>query len=220
MSGILDLLNSDLGKQIIGGVSNEVGQDQNKTASVLSMALPVLMGAMKRNASTPEGAEGLNNALSNKHNGSILDNLGGLFGGGVDQEVKDDGDGILRHVLGDRRQNVEKAISKQSGMDASSIGNILKVAAPILMGVLGKQKQQQNVQSSNGIGDLLGGLLGGGQSQQQQQGQQGFIEAILDADNDGSVIDDIAGMFLGGDKGNGKSGGGLGGLLGGLFGGK
>lgn len=220
MSGILDLLNSDLGKQIIGGVSNEVGQDQNKTASVLSMALPVLMGAMKRNASTPEGAEGLNNALSKKHNGSILDNLGGLFGGGVDQEVKDDGDGILRHVLGDRRQNVEKAISKQSGMDASSIGNILKVAAPILMGVLGKQKQQQNVQSSSGIGDLLGGLLGGGQSQQQQQGQQGFIEAILDADNDGSVIDDIAGMFLGGDKGNGKSGGGLGGLLGGLFGGK
>jgi len=155
------ILNSDLGKQIIGGVSNEVGQDQNKTASVLSMALPVLMGAMKRNASTPEGAEGLNNALSNKHNGSILDNLGSLFGGGVDEEVKKDGDGILRHVLGDRRQNVEKAISKQSGVDASSIGNILKVAAPILMGVLGKQKQQQNVQSSGGIGDLLGGLLGG-----------------------------------------------------------
>ncbi|WP_298420432.1 DUF937 domain-containing protein [uncultured Kordia sp.] len=221
MSGILDLLNSDLGKQIIGGVSNEVGQDQNKTASVLSMALPVLMGAMKRNASSPEGAEGLNRALESKHNGSILDNLGSLFGGGVDQEVKDDGDGILGHVLGDRRQNVENAISKQSGMDASSIGNILKVAAPILMGVLGKQKQQQNVQSSGGIGDLLGGLLGGGQNQQQQQGQQGFIEAILDADNDGSVIDDIAGMFLGGDKkGNGNSGGGLGGLLGGLFGGK
>lgn len=221
MSGILDLLNSDLGKQIIGGVSNEVGQDQNKTASVLSMALPVLMGAMKRNASSPEGAEGLMGALSGKHDGSILDNLGGLFGGGVDQAVKDDGDGILGHVLGDRRQNVENALSKQSGMDASSIGNILKVAAPILMGVLGKQTRQQNVQNSGGIGDLLGGLLGGGQNQAQQQGQQGFIEAILDADNDGSVIDDIAGMFLGGDKkDNGNSGGGLGGLLGGLFGGK
>ncbi len=222
MSGILDLLNSDLGRQIIGGVSNEVGQDQNKTASVLSMALPVLMGAMKRNASTPEGAEGLNNALSNKHNGSILDNLGSLFGGGVNQEVKDDGDGILRHVLGDRRQNVEKAIGKQSGMDASSIANILKVAAPILMGVLGKQKQQQNVQSSSGIGDLLGGLLGGGSNQAQAPQQQSFIESILDADGDGSVMDDIAGMFLGGnDKKDGNnSGGGLGGLLGGLFGGK
>ncbi|WP_046755778.1 DUF937 domain-containing protein [Kordia jejudonensis] len=222
MSGILDLLNSDLGKQIIGGVSNEVGQDQNKTASVLSMALPVLMGAMKRNASTNEGAEGLNKALENKHDGSILDNLGSLFGGGVNQEVKQDGDGILRHVLGDRRSNVENAISRQSGVDSSSIGEILKVAAPILMGVLGKQKRQQNVQSSNGIGDLLGGLLGGGGSSQAPQ-QQSFIESILDADNDGSVIDDIAGMiFKGNDNNNnsGNSGGGLGGLLGGLFGGK
>lgn len=222
MSGILDLLNSDLGKQIIGGVSNEVGEDQNKTASVLSMAMPLLMGAMKRNASSPQGAEGLNNALENKHDGSILDNLGSLFGGGVNKEVKQDGDGILRHVLGDRRQNVENAISKQSGMDTSSIAEILKVAAPIVMGMLGKQKRQQNVQSSNGIGDLLGGLLGGGSSQAPQQ--QSFIESILDGDNDGSVIDDIAGMiFKGNDNNNNSgnnSGGGLGGLLGGLFGGK
>lgn len=223
MSGILDLLNSDLGKQIIGGVSNEVGEDQNKTASVLSMALPVLMGAMKRNASSPEGAEGLNRALEKKHDGSILDNLAGLFGGGVDQEVKDDGDGILGHVLGDRRQNVENAISKQSGINTSSIGSILKVAAPLLMGMLGKQKRQQNVQSSSGIGDLLGGLLGGGSSNQAQAPQQqSFIESILDGDNDGSVLDDIAGMFFGGGdkKDNNSGGGGLGGLLGGLFGGK
>ncbi len=223
MSGILDLLNSDLGKQIIGGVSNEVGQDQNKTASVLSMALPVLMGAMKRNAASPQGAEGLNNALEKKHDGSILDNLAGLFGGGVDQSVKDDGDGILGHVLGNSRQNVENAISKKSGVDTSSIGNILKVAAPLLMGMLGKQKRQQNVQSSNGIGDLLGGLLGGGNAAAQAPQQQSFIESILDGDNDGSVLDDIAGMFFGGnDKkdNDNNSGGGLGGLLGGLFGGK
>ncbi|QHI35555.1 hypothetical protein IMCC3317_09010 [Kordia antarctica] len=224
MSGILDLLNSDLGKQIIGGVSNEVGEDQGKTAGVLSMALPVLMSAMKRNASTPQGAEGLNKALENKHDGSILDNLGSLFGGGVNQEVKNDGDGILRHVLGDKRQNVEKAIGRQSGMDASSIANILKVAAPILMGVLGKQKRQQNVQSSGGIGDLLGGLLGGGSSNQPQPAaEQSFLESILDADNDGSVMDDIAGMLFNSgnnDKKEGNSGGGLGGLLGGLFGGK
>ncbi|PTX62988.1 uncharacterized protein DUF937 [Kordia periserrulae] len=223
MSGILDLLNSDLGRQIIGGVSNEVGEDQNKTASVLSMALPVLMGAMKRNASSPEGAEGLNRALEKKHDGSILDNLGSLFGGGVNQEVKDDGEKILGHVLGDRKQNVEKAISKQSGMDTSSIANILKVAAPLLMGMLGKQKRQLNVENSSGLGDLLGGLLGGNATAQAPQ-QQSFIESILDGDNDGSVLDDIAGMFFGGndkkDNNSNNSGGGLGGLLGGLFGGK
>ncbi len=63
MSGILDLLNSDLGKSIISGVAGQTGQDESKTSSVLTMAMPVLMQAMKRNASTPQGAEGLLGAL-------------------------------------------------------------------------------------------------------------------------------------------------------------
>lgn len=83
MSGILDLLGSDLGKSIISGVAGSTGNDTNKTSSVLTMALPVLMKAMQRNASTPQGAEGLMGAIQGKHEGSILDNLGGLFGGGV-----------------------------------------------------------------------------------------------------------------------------------------
>ena len=67
MSGILDLLNSDLGKSIISGVSETTVNDQNKTSSVLTMALPVLMKAMERNASTPQGAEGIMNAINKKH---------------------------------------------------------------------------------------------------------------------------------------------------------
>ena len=210
MSGILDLLNSDLGKTIISGVSGSTGTDQNKTSSVLTMALPVLMKAMERNASTPEGAQGLMGALSSKHDGSILDNLSGLFGGGVDANVKADGDKILGHVLGAKQQGVEQVIGQKAGLDAGTVGNILKVAAPLLMGVLGKQANQNNVSSQSDISGLLGGLLGGSST----QNEQSFLEKILDADGDGSVIDDVAGMVLGGSN---KKGG-LGGLLGGLFG--
>lgn len=212
MSGILDLLNSDLGKTIISGVSGQTNQPQNKTQDVLTMALPVLMAAMKRNASSPEGAEGLLNALNNKHDGSILDNIGGLFGGGVDNDVLNDGSKILGHVLGNKQQRVEQTLGAKAGMDAGSVAQILKVAAPILMGVLGQQSRQQQVNSSSGLEGLLGGLLKGNSQPQEQS----FLESILDADGDGSVIDDVAGMVLGGNK---KKGG-LGGLLGGLFGGK
>ena len=210
MAGILDILDSDLGKSIISGVAGQTGQSENKAGSVLTMALPVLMQAMKRNASTPQGAEGLLGALSGKHDGSILDDLGGLFGGGVDQNVIDDGGKILGHVLGGRQQNVTNALSKKSGVDAGSVAQILKVAAPILMGILGKQTRQQKVSNASGMDSLLGGLLGGNSPKTQQS----FLESMLDADGDGSVIDDVAGMVLGGDK---KKGG-LGSLLGGLFG--
>ncbi|MGK0377063.1 DUF937 domain-containing protein [Patiriisocius sp. Uisw_017] len=214
MAGIYDLLNSDMGLQLIGGLSQESNQPEDKTASVLSMAMPLLIGAMKRNANSPQGADGLMDALNNKHDGGILDNLSGLFSGGVNDDVKVDGLGILGHILGGSQDNVVGAVSKKSGMDTNGVMQILQVAAPVLLGMLGKQKQ--NVSSSNGIGDLLGSLMGVGSEQPKQQS---LIESILDGDNDGSVIDDIAGMVLGGSNSN-KSSGGLGGLLGGVFGGK
>lgn len=212
MSGILDLLNSDMGKTIINGVAQQSGQSTDKTSSVLTMALPVLMGAMKRNAASPEGAAGLMGALSGKHDGAILDNLGGLFAGGVDQSVMQDGAGILGHVLGGSQNNVTNALSQKSGMDSGTIMQILQIAAPLVMGYLGKQSKQQNVSNSNGMGDLLGNLLGGGNAAPKQQS---LIESILDGDGDGSILDDVAGMVL---NSGGTKKGGLGGLLGGLFG--
>ena len=209
MSGLLDLLNSPMGKQLISGVAGQTGQPENKTADVLSMAMPLLLGAMKKNVSSPQGAEGLMSALSSKHDGSILDNLGGLFGGGVDDSVMNDGAGILGHVFGGKQPQVENALSQKSGMDTGSIANILKIAAPIVMGFLGKQKAQSNVSDANGLNSLLGGMLGG-----QPQQNQSLITTLLDADGDGSILDDVAGMVMGG----GKKKGGLGGLLGGLFG--
>ena len=213
MSGILDLLNSDIGKSIVSGVSAQTNQPQNKTHDVLTMAMPVLMAAMQRNASSPEGAQGLLSALNNKHDGSILNNLSGLFGGGgVDDNVMDDGRKILGHVLGNKQSNVEKAIGAKAGVDAGSVAQILKVAAPILMGMLGNQAKQQNVNSPSGLEGMLGGLLKGSSP----KGDQSFLESILDANNDGSIMDDVAGMVMGGNKNKG----GLGGIIGGLFGGK
>ncbi len=210
MSGLLDLLDSPLGKQMIQGVSGQTGQPENKTADVLSMAMPLLLGAMKKNVSKPGGAEGLLNALSSKHDGSILDDLGGLFGGGVDQAVMDDGAGILGHVFGNKQSNVENALSQRSGIDAASIASILKIAAPIVLGYLGKQRANSSVSDASGMNSLLGGLLGG-----QPEQNQSLITSLLDADGDGSILDDVAGMVM--DSGNKKKGG-LGGLLGGLFG--
>ncbi len=190
MSGLLDLINSPTGKMLVSGVAGQTGQPENKTAEVLSMAMPLLMGAMKKNASTP----------------------GGLFGGGVDQNVMDDGAGILGHVLGSKQSQVENALSSKSGIDAGSIAQILKIAAPILLGYLGKQTRQQNVSSPDGLNGLLGGLMGGNKAAAKQQS---LVESFLDSDGDGSVIDDLAGMVL---NGGGQKKKGLGGMLGGLFG--
>ena len=207
MSGIMNLLGGDLGTSLIEGLSSQTGQSTSKTNNVLEMAMPVLLQAMQRNASSPKGAAGLMGALSNKHDGSILDNLDQIFSGSSANEVEEDGGKILGHVFGNRQQNIQNALSKQSGMDASSVGQILKIAAPVVMGLLGKQQRQTSVRDASGLSNMLGGLIGGNF----HNNKQSFIESILDADNDGSIVDDVAGAVLG------KSNNGVGGLLGKLF---
>jgi hypothetical protein len=209
MSGLQELLQSSMGTELIRGLSGETGQPEDKTAEVLAMAMPAMLGAMKKNASSPQGAEGLLNALSSKHTGDILNDLGSLFSGGVDPGLKEDGAGILGHLFGSRQPEVENALSKRSGMNPAAIAQIIQMAAPIVMGMIGRQRAQAQVGDAGGLNSMLGDLLGG-----HSKSDLSMITSMLDANGDGSFLDDVAGMM----GGASKSSGGLGGLLGGLFG--
>ena len=215
MMNLMDLLQGDTGRTLINGVSQQTGAPQDKTARVLSQAMPLILGAMQRNARDTRGAQGLMGALNDsRHDGSILDNLGALLGNNP-QAVQQDGAGILKHVLGGKQDHVTSALGNNTGLDSGTIMQILQFAAPVVLGMLGKNQRQSNVQDTSGLGGLLSGVLGGGAQTQQSQS---MIEKFLDADGDGSIMDDVAGMVLGG--GNKSGGGGLGGLLGGILGGR
>jgi hypothetical protein len=210
MKGLSDLLGSAAGAQMISGMARETGQPEDKTADVLSMAMPLLLGAMKKNASSPQGAEGLIQALSSRHTGGILEDMGGLFNGGVDESIKSDGAGILGHVLGNRQPAVESALSQQTGIDAGTIAQILKIGAPILLGFLGQQRARANVSDAGGLNSLLGSLLGGQPSQNRD-----LITSLIDSDGDGSVLDDVSDMIFGRES---TKKGGLNDILGDLLG--
>jgi hypothetical protein len=212
MAGLMDLLDSDLGKQIISGVSGKVGTSEGETSSVLSSVLPSLVGGMMNNAATPEGHSGLLGALTGgKHDGGILDNLSGFLG----NDDHADGANILGHVLGGNHDTVQNEVSQSTGVSSDKVGMIMKIAAPILMGYLGKQATSSGLSSSGvtpsggGLADILGGLLGGGG--QSQSGGGSVLTSVLDQDGDGQLgMSDVVAVAT-------KKGG-LGGLFGSLFG--
>ena len=204
----MNLLGSEAGQQIIKGISQETKQDEGLTGEVLSMAMPMLMGAVKKNVASPEGAVNILSALTSKHDGGIMDTLDVFFGGGVDDSDKNEGEGLLGTLLGGSQDNVVNMIAGKKNIDVSTVLNILKVAAPIIMGYLGKENGQKGDGSAKGLESVLESFTGSGK-------QQGMIESLLDGDNDGSVLDDVAGMFM---SNSGKSKGGLGSLLGGFLG--
>lgn len=52
MASILDLLKTDVGEQLIQGATTETGETKDNIVSVLSMALPTMLGAMNKNIQT------------------------------------------------------------------------------------------------------------------------------------------------------------------------
>ena len=200
MFSLQDLLGQDQGTQAVGQISQEVGAEPSMVNSAIQMALPMLLNGLANNASTPQGAESLNTALEQDHDGSILDNLGGLgsmiFGGqqqAAPPPRQADAGGILGHILGSNQGQVAQQVSEKSGLDMGQVAQILMFLAPIVMGYLGRQKQEQNV-GPEGLGGLLGGLLGGVQSQSQPSSTGSVLGNMLDSDGDGSSFDDIASM--------------------------
>ncbi len=183
-----DMLGS-LGGDSLGAIGGLLGgADQETTKGVLGAALPAILGAMAQNASTKSGADSLFGALQNKHDGSILDNLGGFF----NQPDTDDGDGILGHVFGNNRPQVEQNIAQQSGFDLGSIVKLLPVLAPLVMGFLGRMTRQNNLDA--------GGLSNSLQVERKEAEAQGIdmggLLGMLDRDRDGDVKDDV--MKMGG----------------------
>ena len=73
MSSILDMLTGQLGGGALQQIAGTIGADEGTTGKALSAAMPLLMSALARNASNPQGAQSLHNALSKDHDGGILD---------------------------------------------------------------------------------------------------------------------------------------------------
>lgn len=204
MASILDLLSTEIGDELVQKTSRKTSESKENVTSALSMAMPLLLAAMRKNAQSEEGARNLDKALSSqKHNGDLLHQLNTVNTSELEQE----GGKILAHVLGGKQNGIENTLGASLNMNKETIGEILKIAAPILLSVLGSQKRKDQV-SEGGLSDLIGSVLGGS-----AKNDQSLLETILDSDGDGSIIDDIGGMILGGGKK--KSGGLLGGMLGG-----
>ena len=193
MDNILDSILSQIDKNTLEVIGQQANISPDKAQNALKSAIPILMSALARNSSTPEGASALQNAVAKDHDGSLLDNLGALLG---KKEVIDDGAGILKHILGNKQGNVEQYLSKNSGLDSAAIAKILKMAAPIVMGYLGKKS---NAGSNTGIiGDLLNSYLN--TQTKKSRKSQGMINQILDRDGDVNIMDDIGELgisFLG-----------------------
>ena len=153
---LANILSSLAGNDTVNEISKKFNIDTNKVSSVITSALPTLIGAMQKNASTESGAAALAKALGD-HAGNANSMISNLKN--VDLT---DGSKILGKILGGNASSIFDKIGKQTGTTSGQVSNILSSIAPALMNMLGKLKG--NNTGNDALGALLGSVLGGGAS--------------------------------------------------------
>ncbi len=212
---ILEILQGHMTPEVLGALGQQTGATPQQAAQASDSIFSTILGGLAKNATTPQGAEGILGALDRDHDGSILNDVMGLLTGGgqVAQASSLNGAGILGHILGGQQSGAMDMIAKATGMDQSAVGSLMIKLAPLVMGVLGKQHQQAGGLGTAGLGAMLGGAVQTQQSNPMMQMAMNF----LDKNGDGSIMDDIMGMATGGGNAAGGAAGMLG-MLGNLFG--
>ena len=185
---LLEMIQQRLGGQAVEQISHRIGADPGTTGNAIDAALPLLLTALARNATQGQQVQSLDAALSQDHDGSVLDDVPGY----LNQSDHGPGAGILRHVLGGRQQAVQTGLSQTTGLDAGKAGQLLTMLAPLVMGALGKAKREKQL-DSNGLSTMLTGEHE--HLKESAPGVMGALGRFLDRDNDGSVMDDVGGML-------------------------
>jgi hypothetical protein len=187
MDTLTQLLMQQLTGNGVSNISQQIGADEKTTQSALATALPLLVSALANNASKPDGAQSLHQALVKDHDGSILGNVDGF----LSNPAVANGAGILNHVLGAQQPTIKQGLAQSTGLQSDQIGQLLQIAAPLVMGALGQQQQQQNFDPGS-----LSAFLGGQQqtAQQANPDMMSTLNNLLDMNKDGSAVDDVVGL--------------------------
>ncbi|MEP6938270.1 MAG: DUF937 domain-containing protein [Rudaea sp.] len=198
MNSLVDSVMNHLDDAQIAQIANQIGTDPDSARNAIEHALPLIVGGMANQASTPDGANSLHNALGDHAGSSVSDVLGGLLGGGAGGGglggmlgsvlggggatsggmgggfASGIGRAILGHIFGNNANAANQGLGQATGLGTQNAGQLLAILAPIVMAVLANHSQQQGL-SPGGLGSVLG------QQGQQIQQQGGLAGGLLNA---------------------------------------
>ncbi|SET82711.1 OmpA family protein [Hymenobacter actinosclerus] len=145
--------------------SESLGESESNVSSALRSVVPLVLGGLFSRAQQPGGTSELFGMAQQAHSSGILSNLGGLLGGltgastatpGADQSLLSKGSDLLQSIFGNQYTPAVEGVSQQANVSSSLVGNLMRMAVPVVLGLLGKHAATNNL-DANGFGSYLSG---------------------------------------------------------------
>ncbi len=155
MANLLDSFKEYLTPDLIGQAATMLGEEQSGVGKALGGIAPVILSGLLNKTSDSSAMGTIFNQLSNFDSG-ILNNLGGLLGGGnlSHNDPKDLAGNLMGNLFGPKVPAILNALSSFAGIKSSSVSSLLGVAGPAVMALLGKRIKGEGLNIS-GLANLL-----------------------------------------------------------------
>ena len=140
---LLETLMSMATPQLLGTIAGKLGESPDAIQKGLQGGIATVLGSIGNKAGDTGFLQQLLGLITNKANDpSVLSDLGGLASGNVPQPLKDLGNQFLSTIFGNeaKQSAVSALIGHAAGLKGSSASSLLGMAAPMVMGLLGKQQ--------------------------------------------------------------------------------
>ena len=140
---------------LVNKASSYLGESENTIVKAIGGIIPSLLGGVADKAtSSHDGAVTVTNLAKESDSAGFPGNLAGFFdndGGGLLNK----GAGLLSNLFGQGKTDMlSTVISQFSGAKSSSISSLLSMAAPAILGMLGKHANTNNL-SADGLASVL-----------------------------------------------------------------
>jgi OmpA-OmpF porin, OOP family len=157
MTAILDQVRAVISPDIVRIISGLIGQNATTTGTGLAAAIPTILSGMVTTASTPAGAQWVRTMIDEGGYGAgTLDTALGMLGGGKATEtLMTSGRHLLTSLFGGKQDDVTAVVARSAELSNASARSLMTIAAPIVMGVLGREVTARGLDAT-GIMTLLG----------------------------------------------------------------
>jgi hypothetical protein len=185
---VLEILEERLSGDVVNRISDQIGADPATTSNAIETALPLLLTVMADNLNDQTQARSLAIAVSEDHDGRILDDVPGY----VSHARSSVGAGILRHLLGQRRLDIERRLGQVTGLAVHKVGQLLTMLAPLVMGAVGRAKRELGL-NQRGLATVI--TVEQEQLKQWAPAVMGRLRRILGRTKDESLVHNTRGML-------------------------
>ena len=138
---VINMAKTYLTPDVLSQLGRMLGESAATTERTLGSAVPALLGGLLNKVSAPGGAQSLLSIVQQGGFGS--DFLSGfqnlLTGSAQSDKLLTMGKGLLDSVFGSQRGAVTETVASASGVSGGSASSALAMAAPLVMGLIGKE---------------------------------------------------------------------------------